>query len=104
MQSIRVVAAIISMAGKFLITQRPENGQLAGLWEFPGGKVEPEESLEQALVREIEEEIGVVIQVLGEYFQVEHHYPTRSVQLHFFDCVIIKGAPRPVHVADMRWV
>lgn len=77
---------------------------LARLWEFPGGKVEADESLASALVREIEEEVGVKITVLDEFFQVEHHYPTRSVQLHFFNCTIVSGEPRPLHVADLRWV
>ena len=104
MPSIQVVAAIIEQNGKLLITQRPMDVHLAGLWEFPGGKVEPEESLEQALVREINEEIGVKIRVLGEYFRVEHAYPTKSVRLHFFDCAIVEGDPTPLHVANMEWV
>src|SRR2546422_4657903 len=104
MSVIRVVAAIICREGKFLITRRPDNVHLAGLWEFPGGKVEPEESLEQALVRELEEEIGVKARVLDEYFQVEHHYAERCVRLHFFDCAIVAGEPAPLHVADVRWV
>jgi len=104
MQSIRVVAAIIRRDGKLLITRRPDNVHLAGLWEFPGGKVEADESLEKDLVREIAEEVGVEITVLGEYFQVRHDYPSRSVHLHFFDCVITAGEPQPVHVADVRWV
>ena len=104
MDVIRVVAAIIRRDGKLLITRRPDNVHLARLWEFPGGKVEAEESLEQALVREIAEEIGVQVQVLGEYFQVEHHYAERSVRLHFLDCVIVSGEPQTVLVADLRWV
>src|SRR5215831_19046522 len=104
MPSIRVVAAIIEQNGKLLITQRPMDVHLAGLWEFPGGKVEPEETLEQALMRELHEELGVQIQVLGEYFQVEHAYPTKSVHLHFFDCAIVEGDPTPLHVANVRWV
>src|SRR5580704_13117649 len=104
MRSIRVVAAIIRRDGRLLITRRPDDVHLAGLWEFPGGKVEPDESLKTALIREIDEEIGVRIEVLDEFFQVEHHYPTRSVQLHFFDCRIVSGEPRALQVADLRWV
>ena len=99
-----VVAAIIRRDGLILITRRPDDVHLAGLWEFPGGKVEADESQRAALVREIDEEIGVQIEVLDEFFQVEHHYPTRSVQLHFFDCRILSGEPRPLQVADLRWV
>jgi len=101
---VRVVAAIIEESGRILITQRPGNVHLAGLWEFPGGKVEANESLKSALVREIEEEIGVKIVVLDEYFQIEHHYPERSVQLHFFNCKIVSGEPQPLEAADLRWV
>ena len=102
---VRVVAAIIrDDGGRLLITRRPDNVHLAGLWEFPGGKVEPEESLIAALVREIQEEIGVTIEVLDEYFQVEHPYPERTVRLHFFNCRILSGEPKPLHVADLRWV
>lgn len=104
MPIIRVVAAIIRRDGKLLITRRPGNVHLGGLWEFPGGKVEDGESLEQALQREIAEEIGVRILVGSEYFQVEHHYPTRSVRLHFFDCTIVEGEPTQIEVAEMRWV
>ncbi len=101
---IRVAAAIIRRNGDLLITRRPLNVHLAGLWEFPGGKVEGDESLEEALVREIKEELAVRIEVLEEFYSVEHHYPRRSVQLHFFNCRIVEGEPRCVHVADFRWI
>lgn len=104
MPLVRVVAAIIRREQKLLITQRRGHSHLGGLWEFPGGKVEPGESLEQALVREIAEEIGVTIQVGSEFFQVEHHYPTRSVRLHFFECTITGGEPQVIEVAALRWV
>jgi mutator protein MutT len=99
-----VVAAIIRRNGKILITQRPPGVHLSGLWEFPGGKVEPTESLESALQREIGEELGIEIQVQNEFFRTDHHYPSRSVRLHFFNCSIIKGEPRALTVADVRWV
>src|SRR5689334_1295767 len=102
MALIRVVAAIIRREGKFLITRRPGNVHLAGLWEFPGGKVEEGESLEEALVREIVEEIAVRVSVGAEFFQVEHQYPTRSVRLHFFDCTIVSGELQAIEVAEMR--
>ena len=104
MALIRVAAAIIRRKQKLLITQRRSDSHLGGLWEFPGGKVEEGESLEQALVREIAEEIGVTIRVGREFFQVEHHYPTRSVRLHFFECTIAAGEPQVIEVAAMRWV
>ncbi len=59
--------------------------------------------LEAALIREIDEEIGVSIEVLDECFQVTHDYPARSVQLHFFNCRVLSGEPKPMQVADLRW-
>jgi 8-oxo-dGTP diphosphatase len=99
-----VVAAVIRRDGKILITQRPDHVHLPRLWEFPGGKVEAGESLEVALIREIREELGIKIQVNGDFFTAEHHYPDKSVRLHFFDCTIIEGDPMPLDVADLRWV
>ena len=76
----------------------------SGLWEFPGGKVEADESFEGALQREIREELGITISVLDEFFTVEHEYPTKSVRLHFFNCTITEAEPGPLAVADLRWV
>src|SRR5712691_6997675 len=92
------------MDGKILITQRLDDVHLAGLWEFPGGKVEGGESLEAALEREIREELGVGIVIGDEFYTVEHSYPGRSVRLHFFNCEIRAGQLTAVGVADMRWV
>ena len=101
---IEVVAAIIRKDDQILITQRRDNVHLARLWEFPGGKVEPGESLEGALQREIQEELGIRIDVHKEFFTVDHDYPAKSVRLHFFDCTITEGEARPLDVADMRWI
>jgi 8-oxo-dGTP diphosphatase len=101
---IDVVAAIIRRDDYILITQRPDSVHLPGLWEFPGGKVEPGESLEVALHREIREEVGIEIRINDEFLIIDHDYPTKSVRLHFFNCVILRGEPRPLHVADLRWV
>ena len=103
-KAISIVAAIIRRADQILITKRPDNVHLAGLWEFPGGKVESGESLEAALHREIREELGVEITVDREFFSVAHEYPDKSVHLHFFDCTILRGEPQPLEVADLRWV
>ena len=99
-----IVAAIIRRDDQILITKRPDHVHLAGLWEFPGGKVESGESLEAALHREIREELGVEITVDREFFSVAHEYPDKSVHLHFFDCTILQGEPQPLEVADLRWV
>ena len=102
--TVDVVAAIIRDNQKILITQRFDHVHLPGLWEFPGGKVEPDESLTAALEREIREELGVTILVGDEFFSVVHDYNAKSVRLHFFNCSIIDGEPHPLEVADMRWV
>ena len=101
---ITVVAAIIRRSAEILITRRVDHVHLPGLWEFPGGKVEPDESLEAALQREIREELGVEISVHEEYFTLQHEYPTKRVKLHFFNCTISAGEPRPLQVADLKWV
>jgi mutator protein MutT len=99
-----VVAAIIRDNDKILISQRSDNVHLPGLWEFPGGKVEPDESLQAALEREIREELGVRILVQEKFFTVEHNYASKSVRLHFFNCTIVEGEPQALEVADIRWV
>jgi mutator protein MutT len=102
--TITVVAAIIRRANRILITRRFNDVHLPGCWEFPGGKVEANESLEAALAREIREELGVTIRVDDEYFAVTHTYPSRTVQLHFFNCSLLEGEPKPLDVADLCWV
>jgi 8-oxo-dGTP diphosphatase len=101
---IDVVAAIIRRGAQILITRRFDHVHLPGLWEFPGGKVEAGESLTGALEREIGEELGLRIHVQDEFLTVDHDYPTKSVRLHFFNCSIVDGEPRPIEVADIRWV
>jgi 8-oxo-dGTP diphosphatase len=102
--TVEVVAAIVRRNGKLLITRRLDHVHLAGLWEFPGGKVEARESLEGALLREIREELGIDIAVGAEIFTVEHDYPTKSVRLHFFNCTLLQGEPQALDVSDLRWV
>jgi mutator protein MutT len=99
-----VAAAIIHRDQQILLTKRPPNVHLPNLWEFPGGKVEPGESLEAALRRELREELDIDAMVHDEYFSITHHYPTKSVELHFFNCTIASGEPRAIEVAECRWV
>ena len=101
---ITVVAAIIRRPDGILITKRFSDVHLPGLWEFPGGKVEGVESLEEALRREIREELDIRIRVNEQCFETEHHYAAGSVRLHFFECAILEGEPRAAAVADLRWV
>jgi mutator protein MutT len=103
-EKLNVVAAIIRRGGKILITQRFDKAHLGGMWEFPGGKVEAGETLKAALRREIQEELGIKIQVEDEYLRTEHDYPAKSIRLHFFNCTILEGEPQLLDVADLRWV
>jgi mutator protein MutT len=101
---IEVSAALIFRGGKLLITQRHPDSHQGGLWEFPGGKREPDETFESCLVREIREELGVEISV-GELFEeVDHDYPEKSVRLKFFVCKLVSGEPHPVDCAAVKWV
>ena len=85
---IEVAAGVVFRDGRFLITRRPESTHQGGLWEFPGGKLQPGESLRDCLRRELREELGVSVQV-GEVLKiVEHSYPDRRVRLHFYRCSI----------------
>jgi mutator protein MutT len=99
-----VIAGILRRNGHILLSRRPQDVHLPGLWEFPGGKLEPGESHAEALRREIREELGIEIEVFGEVFTTVHHYPEKSVELHFYECAIVRGEPRAIEVADFRWV
>ncbi len=99
-----VTAAVIRKSGKFLIAQRPHEGMLGGLWEFPGGKCQDGESLPDCLRREIEEELGIEIEVGGKITTVKHAYTHFRITLHAFDCRHVSGRLHAIGVADWRWV
>jgi 8-oxo-dGTP diphosphatase len=98
-----VVAAIVQRDDRFLVTRRLQGTHLAGLWEFPGGKCEPDETHEACLVREIREELGVEAAVGAEILMTEHAYPDRTIRLHFRSCSIA-GEPQPLIGQEIRWV
>ena len=97
-----VTAAVIERDEAFLITRRQQGVHLEGYWEFPGGKCDEGESLVACLAREIAEELAVAVRVGPEVFTVEHDYPERIVELHFFHCEL-SGEPRPVLGQEMMW-
>ena len=99
-----VAAAIIRRDEHILLTRRKPDAHLPNLWEFPEGKVEPGESSADALRRELLEELAFDADVRDEYYTTIHHYPSKSVDLHFFNCTIIEGEPRAIEVAEFRWV
>jgi mutator protein MutT len=98
-----VTAAVVERDGRFLVTRRQRGVHLEGYWEFPGGKCDADESLAACLVRELREELAVDARIGDEIFTVTHHYPERSVELHFFGCDIV-GEPVPQIGQEMRWV
>lgn len=102
---IRVVAAVIEQDGRYLITQRNAAAVLPLLWEFPGGRVEPDESDEDALIREVLGRIGVEVTISGKLGEHHHTYHRYDVHLTMFACTLEEGRlPRPVNVNDLRWV
>ena len=99
---IEAVVAVIERNGKILIQKRPSTGLLADLWEFPGGKREPGETLEEALVREVREELGVKVRDARRLVTVQHAYTEYRVTLHAFACDIV-GEPK-ADPKRLRWV
>ena len=98
-----VTAAVIRRGDDYFVTRRQRGVHLEGLWEFPGGKCDGHESLEACLRREIREELDAEVTVGAQILECTHHYPERTVELHFFDCQLI-GEPTPMQGQEMRWV
>ena len=94
---------MIERNGEILITRRPPGSHLAGFWEFPGGKPHPGEPLDQALRREIAEELGVQAQVGDKIETIDWEYTDKRVRLHFFRCTVT-GEPCPLEGQEMAWV
>lgn len=103
-KQIEVVAAIIEKDGKILICRRAENKTRALKWEFPGGKIEPGETPEQAVLRECREELDVDLCVNGEFMRVLHSYPDIEIQLTVFRTAIIGSDPRCIEHKEIRFV
>ena len=103
MKTIEVVAAIIEHEGRILATQRGY-GDFKDGWEFPGGKVEPGETKEQALIRECREELAVTVEVGDVFMDVVHTYPDLTVHLTLFHASIAEGIPQKLEHCDIRWI
>ncbi len=101
---VEVVAALIWNGGKFLICQRPAHKTRGLLWEFVGGKVEPNETKRQALIRECEEELGVIISAGDIFTEVTHDYPDITVHLTLFNSRIESGTPQKLEHNDIKWI
>jgi mutator protein MutT len=100
---IQVAAAVIRDDDRYLVTRRKAGTHLGGMWEFPGGKREPGESLEDCLRRELREELEIEITPPRPFKILCHAYPEKTVELHFFRCAIADGRPRPVGCDEIRW-
>lgn len=103
-QATEVVAALIWDEGKFMICQRPAHKARGLLWEFVGGKVEPGETKEQALIRECREELAVTLNVGEVFMDVVHKYPDLTVHLTLYNAVIAEGVPVLLEHHDLRWI
>lgn len=99
-----VVAALIWYDDKFMICQRPAHKARALLWEFVGGKVEPGETKEQALIRECQEELAITLNVGDVFMDVVHEYPDINVHLTLFNVTIAEGVPKLIEHNDIKWI
>ena len=101
---IEVVAALIWQGDKFMICQRPAHKARGLLWEFVGGKVEPGETKEQALIRECQEELAVTLSVGDVFMDVVHEYPDLTVHLTLFNATIADGEPQKLEHNAIQWI
>jgi 8-oxo-dGTP diphosphatase len=99
-----VVAALVREEGRILMSRRRPDQAMPDLWEFPGGKVEPGEHPEAALVRELREEVGCGIEVTGIQDVVFHAYPEFDLYMLVYASRIVDGRPRAIEVAEIAWV
>lgn len=104
MKTIQVAAGILWRNGRFLAARRPEGKAMAGYWEFPGGKLEAGESREDALRRELREELGVMCGGIEPWQTLSHAYPDMTVTLHFMHVTDFAGEPTPHDGQQLRWV
>lgn len=99
-----VVAALIWHGDRFLICQRPAHKQRGLLWEFVGGKVEPGETRQEALIRECQEELDITLDVGDVFYEVDHVYPDITIHLTLFYATIAQGTPKMLEHNDIRWI
>ena len=98
------VAVIWNKKGQILISRRLPNNFMGGLWEFPGGKVESGETVEECIQREISEELGINIEVVEQLITINHNYTNLYVSLNVYQCLYIGGIPQPLECDEVRWV
>jgi len=98
------IGVISNSQGQILIDRRLSQGVMAGLWEFPGGKIEPNETVEACIAREIKEELGLEVSVGRHLITIDHDYKKFLVTLIVHHCSIVRGEPQPLECAEVRWV
>ena len=98
------VGVVLNAAGEVLIDQRLEEGLLGGMWEFPGGKQEPGESIEACIARELQEELGIEVTVGEELISVDHSYSHKKLRFVVHFCTWVSGDPQPLASQKVRWV
>lgn len=101
---IPVVTGLIRKGDKILVGQRPVGHSLAGHWEFPGGKIEKGESPEEALARELNEELGIEAEIGKLKLASSHSYGDTGIMILFYEVQFWKGEPKTVHHMELRWV
>ena len=105
MRRLRVAAGVLrDPGGRVLITERVGGGPFQGMWEFPGGKIGDGETPEQALARELSEELGIETLAVEYFMHLEHDYPDRSVSIHFFLVNDWQNEPAGLEGQALRWV
>jgi len=98
------VGLIVNQKSELLISLRPNDAMLGGLWEFPGGKQENNESIEETVRRELEEELGVTVEVFDKFIKIKHAYSHFKITLHAYWCTIKSGNPKPIFGKEIKWV
>ncbi|NEQ40965.1 MAG: 8-oxo-dGTP diphosphatase MutT [Okeania sp. SIO3I5] len=98
------VAVIWNEAGKILIDKRKPGGSFGGLWEFPGGKKEVGETIEDCIKREVLEELGIEVAVEEHLITIDHNYPEIRVTLHVYHCRYLCGIVKAIECDEFRWV
>lgn len=98
------VAIIKNQQGKILIDRRKPGGEMGGLWEFPGGKIEPGETIKECIAREIWEELAIEIKIGDRLTTITHTYENFKVTLYVHDCQYLSGEPQPLECEEIHWV
>jgi mutator protein MutT len=104
MKRTEVAIAIVKRGNRILICQRKDDDTLGGYWEFPGGKREPGETLENCIARELMEEVAIKATVIQKLATIEHNYPHGQIQLHPFLCEHLEGEPTPIECQRLQWI